>query len=278
MMNKCWDKFTTSIVTTYTPDFFSELVATDWPPPPPVNLATVQIFGLTKTTFRSRLLSAPVTLSPGRSRTVWIMKAMISESSRLSCKRPGAAPLKNEKAGLFCCSQISPLLKNPIKRQKKVTFPFTAMTHGGSEAPVRSEMGGPLMRPVRGGFDPGGEELLIDWTSTTSPALCQSPKDSFLSCSLFLWPPVIARFQKRSVPSHCPHLTSLPWSWQPRRRGGTRSIRRPCVAAISRSHLSCRHLFSPHPSCFLSFLSSSSSLRLFCLYLLPPPSPSSPQM
>lgn len=117
---------------------------------PPVNLATVQIFGLTKTTFRSRCLSAPVTLSPGRSRTVWIMKAMISESSRLSCKRPGAAPLKNEKAGLFCCSQISPLLKNPIKRQKKVTFPFTAMTHGGSEAPVRSEMGGPLMRPVRG--------------------------------------------------------------------------------------------------------------------------------
>ena len=83
MMNKCWDKFTTSIVTTYTPDFFSELVATDWPPPPPVNLATVQIFGLTKTTFRSRLLSAPVTLSPGRSRTVWIMKAMISDQERL---------------------------------------------------------------------------------------------------------------------------------------------------------------------------------------------------
>lgn len=67
-MNKCRDKFTTSNVTTHTPDFFSELAATE--PPPPVNLATVQIFGLTKTTFRSRCLSAPVTLSPGRSRTV----------------------------------------------------------------------------------------------------------------------------------------------------------------------------------------------------------------
>ena len=77
-------------------------------------------------------------------------------------QRPGAAPLKNEKAGLFCCSQISPLLKNPIKRQKKVTFPFTAMTHGGREAPVRSEMGGPLMRPARGGGGGPGRRGVID--------------------------------------------------------------------------------------------------------------------
>ena len=55
-------------------------------------------------------------------------------------EQPGAAPLKNEKAGLLCCSQISLLLKNPIKRQKKVTFPFSAMTHG-KRPPVRSEMG-----------------------------------------------------------------------------------------------------------------------------------------
>ena len=29
MMNKCWDKFMTLNVTTYTPDFFYELAATD---------------------------------------------------------------------------------------------------------------------------------------------------------------------------------------------------------------------------------------------------------
>lgn len=63
-------------------------------------------------------------------------------------QQPGAAPLKNEKAGLFCCSQISPLLKNPIKRQKKVTFPFSAMTHG--ERPLSGQRWGPLMRPVGG--------------------------------------------------------------------------------------------------------------------------------
>lgn len=34
MMNKCRDKFTTSNVTTHTPDFFSELAATEPPPPP----------------------------------------------------------------------------------------------------------------------------------------------------------------------------------------------------------------------------------------------------
>lgn len=74
-------------------------------------------------------------------------------------QEPGAAPLKNEKAGLFCCSHISPLLKNPIKRQKKVTFPFSAMTHG--KRPLSGQRRGPLMRPERG-FDWRGEDLLID--------------------------------------------------------------------------------------------------------------------
>lgn len=77
-------------------------------------------------------------------------------------QRPGAAPLKNEKAGLFCCSQISPLLKNPIKRQKKVTFPFTAMTHeerslSGQRRGAADEAG-----EEGGGFDLRGKELLID--------------------------------------------------------------------------------------------------------------------
>lgn len=64
-------------------------------------------------------------------------------------QRAAAAPLKNEKPGLFCRSHVCPLLKNPIKRQEKVTFPFTAMTHG--ERPLSGQRWGALMRPGEGG-------------------------------------------------------------------------------------------------------------------------------
>lgn len=129
---------------------------------------------------------------------------------------PGVAPLKNEKAGLFCCSQISPLLKNPIKRQKKVTFPFSAMTHG--ERPLSGQRWGPLMRLVRG-FRPERKGV-IDWlrqhcVSCTLSITCRS----FSSLLSFLLATSDHPFPERSLPSLCPHLTSLLWGWQPGSKG-----------------------------------------------------------
>lgn len=70
-----------------------------------------------------------------------------------------------------------------------------------------------------GGFDQRGKELLIDWASTASPALCQSPADPFSSALSFLPATSDRPFPERSVPSLRPHLTSLLWGWQPGSEG-----------------------------------------------------------
>lgn len=79
-------------------------------------------------------------------------KSMKDESTDLQVlaavwHQPEAAPLKNEKAGLFCCFHIHLLLRNPIKLWKKVTFPFSVMTHG--KRPLSGRRWEPLMRLVR---------------------------------------------------------------------------------------------------------------------------------
>lgn len=115
---------------------------------------------------------------------------------------PGAAPLKNEKAGFFCCPQISPVLKNPIKRQRKVTFSFSLMTHR------KKCLSGRRLGAADEGFEGvrvrGEKDSLIDWGSTASGVLCQSQWGTFLSCSLFWWPPVITYF--RTAPCRAPSL------------------------------------------------------------------------
>lgn len=123
-------------------------------------------------------------------------KSMKDESTDLQVlaavwHQPEAAPLKNEKAGLFCCFHIHLLLRNPIKLWKKVTFPFSVMTHG--KRPLSGRRWEPLMRLVRW-FWPKRKELLIDRASAASPALCQSRVDPFLCFSFLLWPQVITHF------------------------------------------------------------------------------------
>lgn len=174
----------------------------------------------------------------------------------------GVAPLKNEKAGLLCCSQISPLLKNPIKRQKKVTFPFSVMTHG--KRPLSGQRWGPLMRPVRRAST---REERSYWL--TEPALRLLHSVNHLQTLFFValfssghrWSPVSRTRPAEPVPS----FNFITAGLTARQQGGTNSILRPCMVTISWRHFSCRHLSStPSPSLpFLLLCSYSITVSAF---------------
>lgn len=125
-------------------------------------------------------------------------------------RQPGAAPLKNEKPALLCCSQNSPLSKNPIKT-KEGHFSFQR-DDTWRATPVRSEMG--AADEVGEGFfwgrgGPEGEGV-IDRLSQqrVSCTLSITGGPSPFVAVFFSGPPVTTRF--RNTPqSLWPHLTSL---------------------------------------------------------------------
>lgn len=162
------------------------------------------------------------------------------------------APLKNEKAGLFCCSQISTLLKNPIKMQWKVTFPFTVMTHG-QRNPVMSEMGGVHWW---GGFRPERKGD-IDWLNQHSISCTLSITSKPFSLLFFFL--LDASYQKQNLLSPSHHLTPLLRGRQPGNKGD--SHHPPAgMDTTSWSHPSYNYLFSLTPTFVLSYSS------FFCGY------------
>lgn len=190
---------------------------------------------------------------------------MNNESSDLQVllalrQQPGAAPLKNEKAGLFCCSQISPLLKNPIKRQKKVTFPFSAMTHG--ERPLSGQRWGPLMRPVRG-FRP--QRKGVYWL--TEPALRLLHSVNHLQTLFFValfssghqWSPISRALCVEPVPS----FNFITAGLTARQQGGQTASFDPAWSPSSGATFSAAiYPQLPPPFAFLSFFFSVVILSL----------------
>lgn len=207
-------------------------------------------------------------------------KSMKDESTDLQVlaalwHQPEAAPLKNEKAGLFCCFHIHLLLRNPIKLWKKVTFPFSVMTHG--KRPLSGRRWEPLMRLVRW-FWPKRKGV-IDWPSQRCVSCTLS-----ITCgpfSLFLFFALATGdhpFPECSLSGVCPHLTSLLLGWQPGSKGNK----------LHPSTLHVRHVLQT-PFLLPSILNSPYLLLpffllLFSVVVLSPslrsvmPSPSRPQM
>lgn len=192
------------------------------------------------------------------------MKALISKSC---WQQWGAAPLKNEKVGLFCCSQIFLLLKNPIKWQKEVTFPFSVMTHG--ERPLSGQWWGPLMRPVRWFWTE--KEGVIDWLSQhcVSCALSITFRPFPLLLS-FLLATSDHPFPEHCLLSMCPHLTSLLQGWQPVCKGDKQH---PSTLhgrhLLETPFLLLSILVAPRPSFFLLLFCSCSIPVYAFLHTLP---------